>query len=130
MTATQKTLFAALMFTVCPSQAEPIAATGWDVDFVLGDGETHAAHSKPVNANIWWSANSTVAASGTRFGLPASGALNVSGVDFDHLVKHRAIIGRKAFPPRDRFFPICSLRRKGAIVEIRVIANCDALSFK
>jgi len=56
----------------------PLSATGWNVDFILGNGETHAKHQRPVNENIWFAENSTV----NEKGLPASGAVTAAGVDF------------------------------------------------
>ena len=56
----------------------PLTATGWNVDFILGAGETHAAHEKPENANIWFAENSTVGS----LGLPSSGAVTAAGIDF------------------------------------------------
>jgi hypothetical protein len=60
-------------------QADPIAASGWNVDFILGSGETYASHEKPENANIWFASGLGITPGS---GIPASGAVTVSGVDF------------------------------------------------
>ena len=61
-----------------PPASAPISAMGWNVDFILGSGETHGAHQKPENANIWFAEDSTVGV----LGLPASGAVTAAGVDY------------------------------------------------
>jgi len=60
--------------------ATPLSATGWNVDFILGNGETYALHEKPVRSSnaLWFAENSTMNVQG----LPASGAVTAAGIDF------------------------------------------------
>ena len=78
MRAPNRIILASLILTAFPANADPIPASGWNVDFVLGNGETHGAHAQPENANIWFAEDSTVGVPG----LPASGALSSLGEDF------------------------------------------------
>jgi hypothetical protein len=68
-------VMAALGLTPTSAHAAPISATGWNVDFILGNGETHAAYEKPVNANIWFAEDSTVGAPGLLAPTPDDGAV-------------------------------------------------------
>ena len=79
LTNTLSVALAGLALTALPANAATIAATGWERDYVLGSGETHAAHDKPENANIWFADDIGVTPGA---GLPASGAVNAAGYDF------------------------------------------------
>jgi len=71
-------MMAVIVFANTSASAAPLSATGWNVDFILGNGEAYAAHQKPENPNIWFAEDSTVGI----LGLPASGAVTAAGVDY------------------------------------------------
>jgi len=71
---------ATLLLASTSGQAASISATGWERDYILGSGETHAAHDKPENANIWFADNVGI----TPGGIPASGAVSAGGFDFQY----------------------------------------------
>ena len=65
----------------CPVGAATISATGWNVDFVLGLGETHATHDYPENGNIWFASDYGVSG-GPGVAASTGGTANIAGVDF------------------------------------------------
>ena len=65
--------------TAASANAATIAATGWNVDFVIGAGEAIGSHQKPENANIWFSSGIGITPGS---GIP-TGVFSVSGYDFD-----------------------------------------------